>query len=144
MKKSNFLDKKRSILKHDVLGYNLTWDLYEYENSLDGFSGISAIDNETGAEEYICYVTNAIDNDNEIKKFLLSKIVTKVKNLFIGFHYEIKALKNGIKVNNNIFKLKTPKMNRYAWLTGSSIKSENFNKLFETVCEYMNSLSRPY
>lgn len=141
MKQSKLLFKNRNIFKRGVLGYDLTWDCYEHEIAFESFSGVWAIDNATGNEEHICYSTNSIDNDGQIKEFLLSKLVSKIKNLFIDFNYDIKALKNGVKVNDKIFKLKTPKMNRYAWLLGSSIKSENFNKLFEIICEYMNNLS---
>lgn len=144
MKKSKLLFVNRNIFKRDIFGYDFALDFYEHENSYDNFNRIWAIDNATGADEYVCYSTNAITDDSEIKKFLLSKIVTKIKYLFGDFYYEIKALKNGIKINNNIFKLKNPKMNRYAWLTGSSIKRENFNKLFELIYAYMENLDKAH
>lgn len=144
MKKSKLLFINRSIFKRDIFGYDFALDFYEHENSYDNFSRLWAIDKTTGNDEYVCYSTNAITDDSEIKKFLLSKIVTKIKYLFGDFYYEIKALKNGIKINHNIFKLNTPKMDKRAWLIGSSIKHDNFNRLFELIYTYMDDLDKSH
>lgn len=142
MKKSKLLFIDRSVFKRDILGYDFALDYYDHLNSSDNFSRIWAIDNATGENEYVCYSTDARTDDEEIKDFLLSKMVKKIKYLFGDFYYEIKALKNGIKINHNVFKLNMPKMNIRAWLIGSSIKRDNFKSLFDWIYSYMDDLDK--